>query len=166
MESGRERLIAAYRNIPCTTFRARKEPLLLTTFVGTTSTPTTASYSTRQAPDLGVISPPAATDVPFACLDQTTDGESLVTRSSRSRSELAKSWWSGAGTSLRFSFRLRFSRLCRKLGVEVRPNSALDRSDRPVTPVAVGQRARQSVPPVSASVRWRCQGAAYNVWFQ
>jgi hypothetical protein len=34
-------------------------------------------------------------------------------------------------------------------------NSALDRSLRPVTPVAVGQRARQSVPPVSASVRHR-----------
>jgi hypothetical protein len=33
------------------------------------------------------------------------------------------------------------------------PNSALDRTDRPVTPVADGQRARQSVPPVSASVR-------------
>jgi hypothetical protein len=32
-------------------------------------------------------------------------------------------------------------------------NSALDRSFRPVTPVAAGQRARQSVPPVSASVR-------------
>jgi hypothetical protein len=37
----------------------------------------------------------------------------------------------------------------------VRPasNSALDRADRPVTPVAGAQRARQSVPPVSASVR-------------
>jgi hypothetical protein len=33
------------------------------------------------------------------------------------------------------------------------PNSALDRSVRPVTPVAGAQRARQSVPPVSASVR-------------
>jgi TonB family protein len=35
----------------------------------------------------------------------------------------------------------------------VQPNSALDRSSRSVTPVADGQRARQSVPPVSASVR-------------
>jgi hypothetical protein len=34
------------------------------------------------------------------------------------------------------------------------PNSALGRTVRPVTPVAVGQRARQSLPPVSASVRW------------
>jgi hypothetical protein len=34
-----------------------------------------------------------------------------------------------------------------------RSNSALDRADRPVTPVADGQRARQPVPPVSASVR-------------
>ena len=33
------------------------------------------------------------------------------------------------------------------------PNSALDRTVRPVTPVARGQRARQSAPPVSASVR-------------
>jgi hypothetical protein len=33
------------------------------------------------------------------------------------------------------------------------PNSALDRSVRTVTPVAGGHRARQSVPPVSASVR-------------
>ena len=33
------------------------------------------------------------------------------------------------------------------------PNRALDRTVRPVTPVAGGQRARQSVPPVSASVR-------------
>jgi hypothetical protein len=32
-------------------------------------------------------------------------------------------------------------------------NSALDLTVRPVTPVASGQRARQSVPPVSASVR-------------
>ncbi len=32
-------------------------------------------------------------------------------------------------------------------------NSALDLSVRPVTPVAEAQRARQSVPQVSASVR-------------
>ena len=32
------------------------------------------------------------------------------------------------------------------------PNSALDRTVRPVTPVAEAQRARQSLPPVSASV--------------
>jgi hypothetical protein len=37
--------------------------------------------------------------------------------------------------------------------VRLPPNSALDRTVRPVTLVAVGQRARQSVPPVSASVR-------------
>jgi hypothetical protein len=36
-----------------------------------------------------------------------------------------------------------------KVGV---PNSALDRTVRPVTPSAGAQRARQSVPPVSASV--------------
>ena len=34
------------------------------------------------------------------------------------------------------------------------PNSALDRTDRPVAPVAEGQRARQSGPPVSAGVSW------------
>ena len=34
-----------------------------------------------------------------------------------------------------------------------RSNSALDRTVRPVTPVAGAQRARQSGPPVSASVR-------------
>jgi hypothetical protein len=33
-------------------------------------------------------------------------------------------------------------------------NSALDQTVPPVTPVAVGQQARQSVPPVSASVSW------------
>ena len=33
------------------------------------------------------------------------------------------------------------------------PNSALDLSVRPVTPVAKAQLARQSVPQVSASVR-------------
>jgi hypothetical protein len=33
------------------------------------------------------------------------------------------------------------------------PNSALDQTVPPVTPVAVGQRVRQSGPPVSASVR-------------
>ena len=42
------------------------------------------------------------------------------------------------------------------------PNSALDRTVRPVTPVAAAQRARQSGPPVSAGVRRQnCgQGAA------
>ena len=38
------------------------------------------------------------------------------------------------------------------------PNSALDRTVRPVTPVAETQRARQSVPPVSAGVRLRTEG--------
>jgi hypothetical protein len=33
-----------------------------------------------------------------------------------------------------------------------RPNSALDLTVRPVTPVAVGHRARQPGPQVSASV--------------
>ena len=40
------------------------------------------------------------------------------------------------------------------------PNSALDRTVRPVTPVARGQRARQSAPPVSASVRQHTGGRA------
>jgi hypothetical protein len=42
------------------------------------------------------------------------------------------------------------------------PNSALDRSLRSVTPVAREQRARQPVPPVSASVRrqWRLKEPA------
>ena len=37
------------------------------------------------------------------------------------------------------------------------PNSALDRTVGPVTPVAGAQRARQSAPPVSASVRQRME---------
>jgi hypothetical protein len=45
-------------------------------------------------------------------------------------------------------------------GVTLKPNSALDRSVRPVTPVAEGQRARQSVPPVSASVRQACHAGS------
>jgi hypothetical protein len=39
------------------------------------------------------------------------------------------------------------------LEAEPVPNSARDRTARPVTPVAEAQRARQSGPPVSASVR-------------
>ena len=39
------------------------------------------------------------------------------------------------------------------------PNRALDLSVRPVTPVAGVQRARQSVPQVSAGVRRRRVGA-------
>jgi hypothetical protein len=41
----------------------------------------------------------------------------------------------------------------RRPSADLSANSALDRSVRPVTPVAGEQRARQSVPPVSASVR-------------
>ena len=37
-------------------------------------------------------------------------------------------------------------------------NRALDLSVRPVTPVAGAQRARQSVPQVSASVRQHSRG--------
>ena len=39
------------------------------------------------------------------------------------------------------------------MGIRRSPNSALDLSVRPVTPVAGAQRARQSGPQVSASVR-------------
>jgi hypothetical protein len=39
------------------------------------------------------------------------------------------------------------------LSYSVPSNSALDLTVRPVTPVAEGQRARQSGPQVSASVR-------------
>ena len=51
-----------------------------------------------------------------------------------------------------FTCRCRNSSLARGI-LDLAPNSALDLTIRPVTPVAGAQRARQSVAQVSASVR-------------